>query len=67
VAQGSATGYLFTGSQTIGSISGFIWVYIIDRIYTWKVYLLFGIHGLFLLSAMVVVWFTPQELNKTNY
>jgi hypothetical protein len=25
VAQGSATGYLFAGSQTVGSISGFIW------------------------------------------
>jgi hypothetical protein len=26
VAQGSATGYLFAGSQTVGFISGLLWV-----------------------------------------
>lgn len=60
VAQGSATGYLFAGSQTVGFISGIIWAYILDKTNKWKVYLLFGIHSLFLLGSLIITIFTPQ-------
>jgi hypothetical protein len=66
VAQGSATGYLFAGSQTVGSISGFVWVHNISTIKE-EVYLLFGVHCLFLFCSFLITLLTPEELNKKNY
>lgn len=67
VAQGSATGYLFAGSQTVGFVSGMIWVLILDKTNKWKVYLMFGVHTAFIIVSFIISLNTKQFLNKTNF
>jgi sugar phosphate permease len=67
VVQGSATGYLFACSQTFGFVSGLAWSSIIDEDSEWKVYLFFGSNALFIFVSMLITWFTPEELNKTDF
>lgn len=67
VAQGSATGYLFTGAQTLGFVFGIACVSFIDKTNVWKIYLMYAIHALFILIAFIVNLYTEQHLNKTNY
>jgi hypothetical protein len=56
VPQASATGYLFAGSQTVGFISGMIWVSILDKTNKWKVYLMYGIHAFCLLLSLFLTY-----------
>ena len=67
IAQGSATGYLFTGAQTLGFVFGIACVSFIDKTNKWKIYLMYAIHALFILIAFIVNFYTEQHLNKTNY
>ena len=67
VGQGSATGYLFAGSQTVGFISGMIWIIILDKTNKWKVYVMFAVHTAFLALALIISLWTKQHLNKTKY
>lgn len=52
--QGSATGYLFAGSQTIGFISGLIWISLIDKKNKYKIYLLLACHVIFIILSLFV-------------
>lgn len=54
VAQGSATGFLFAISHTVGFVSGLIWISILDKTHQWKVYLMFGVFCLFVLVALII-------------
>lgn len=65
--QGSATGYLFAGAQTVGFISGMIWVSILDRTDKNKVYYMFATHSVFIVLSFLVNLGTTENLNKTKY
>lgn len=68
VGQGSATGYLFAGAQTIGFIFGLFWVSIINKTTdVWKVYLMWFFHAFLLFLAFIINMNTAEHLNKTNY
>ena len=52
--QASATGYLFAGSQTIGFVSGLLWISWLDEKSKWKVYLMFAAHTLIIIIGLFV-------------
>jgi hypothetical protein len=54
IAQGSATGFLYAGSQAFGFISGMLWIIILDKTSKWKVHLLFIVHAFLLVLSLVV-------------
>lgn len=65
--QASATGYLFVGSQTMGFVSGMVWVSVLDKTSKWKAYLLLATHALCVLLAFLITLATKEVLNKRKY
>ncbi len=59
IAQSSATGFLYAGSQAFGFISGMFWIIMLDKTDKYKVYLLFGVH----VALIVLSWI--MNLNTT--